>query len=248
MNLIILAAGVGSRLFPLTKDKPKSLIDLGDGTTLLDRQIQNAINCDIIDTIYIVTGYRASQIEEKIEQYKSEINIVSLYNPFYETSNNLFSLWFAQFVMDGKDFLISNGDNIYKDNVYNNIHEISSNTISITIDYKTEYDEDDMKVTMDEKGNVKHVSKLIHKEKISAESVGLAIVKGSKNRKIFKEKLASLVKDITNKDKFWLEIFNALATDGQKIGTYVIEKRDWGEIDFHPDIQSVKAAISKELF
>ncbi len=247
MNLIILAAGVGSRLFPLTKDKPKSLVDLGDGTTLLERQIENAIHCDIIDNIYIVTGYRSKQIEEKIQEFKEKININIIFNPFYEMSNNLFSLWCAHFMMDERDFLISNGDNIYQDNVYNDIHSLSSNTISITIDYKEEYDEDDMKVILDD-GSVKQVSKMIDKDKIDAESVGLAIIRGKNNRKIFKDRLASLVRDITNKDKFWLEIFNSLSYDGQKIGTYEISQEDWGEIDFHPDIENVKAAISKELF
>lgn len=248
MNLIILAAGVGSRLFPLTKEKPKSLVDLGDGTTLLGRQIQNAINCDIIDDIYIVTGYRSKQIEDKVAQFKEKININIIFNPFYEMSNNLFSLWCAHFIMEEKDFLISNGDNIYKDNVYNDIqHNFSSNTISITIDYKKEYDEDDMKVVLNN-GNVKQVSKMIDMDKIDAESVGLAIIRGKNNRKIFKDKLSSLVRDITNKDKFWLEIFNSLSYDGQTIGTYEIGVKDWGEIDFHPDIENVKAAISKELF
>ena len=247
MNLIILAAGVGSRLFPLTKDKPKSLVDLGDGTTLLERQIENAIHCDIIDNIYIVTGYRSKQIEERVQEFKEKININIIFNPFYETSNNLFSLWCAHFMMDERDFLISNGDNIYQDNVYNDIHNLSSNTISITIDYKESYDEDDMKVILDN-GRVKQVSKMIDIDKIDAESVGLAIIRGKNNRKIFKDRLASLVRDITNKDKFWLEIFNSLSYDDQKIGTYEIKQEDWGEIDFHPDIENVKAAISKELF
>jgi len=247
VNLIILAAGVGSRLFPLTKNKPKSLIDLGDGTTLLERQIQNAIHCDIIDNIYIVTGYRSKQIEDKIIEFKDKINIQVIFNPFYESSNNLFSLWCAHFVMEERDFLISNGDNIYQDNVYNNIHHLSSNTISITIDYKEKYDEDDMKVILED-GTVKQVSKMIEMDKVDAESVGLAIIKGKQNRKIFKNKLASLVRDITNKDKFWLEIFNALAHDNQTIGTYTIDPKDWGEIDFHPDIENIRNAISKELF
>ena len=247
MNLIILAAGVGSRLFPLTKNKPKSLVDLGDGTTLLERQIENAINCDIIDNIYIVTGYRSKQIEDKILDFKDKININIIFNPFYEISNNLFSLWSAHFVMDERDFLISNGDNIYQDSVYDNIHNLSSNTISITIDYKNKYDEDDMKVILKD-GDVRQVSKMIEMDKIDAESVGLAIIKGKKNRKIFKDKLNSLVDDITNKDKFWLEIFNALSYDEHKIGTYEISEKDWGEIDFHPDIENVRAAISKELF
>ena len=40
----------------------------------------------------------------------------------------------------------------------------------------------------------------------------------------------------------------ALVADKQQISTYEIDKRDWGEIDFHPDIENVKAAISKALF
>jgi len=246
MNLIILAAGVGSRLFPLTKDKPKSLVDLGDGTTLLERQIENAINCDIIDNIYIVTGYRSKQIEDKIKDFKEKININVIFNPFYELSNNLFSLWSAHFLMEERDFLISNGDNIYQDSVYNNIDNLSSNTISLTIDFKDKYDEDDMKVILD--NNIKQVSKMIDMDRVDAESVGLAIIRGKNNRKIFKDKLTSLVRDITNKDKFWLEIFNALSYDNHKIETYVIDKKEWGEIDFHPDIENVRAAISKELF
>jgi len=247
MNLIILAAGVGSRLFPLTKDKPKSLVDLGDGTTLLERQIENAINCDIIDNIYIVTGYRSKQIEDKIKDFKEKININVIFNPFYELSNNLFSLWSAHFLMEERDFLISNGDNIYQDSVYNNIDNLSSNTISLTIDFKDKYDEDDMKVILDN-NNIKQVSKMIDMDRVDAESVGLAIIRGKNNRKIFKDKLTSLVRDITNKDKFWLEIFNALSYDNHKIETYVIDKKEWGEIDFHPDIENVRAAISKELF
>jgi len=149
--------------------------------------------------------------------------------------------------MDERDFLISNGDNIYQDSVYHSIHSLTSNTISITIDYKTDYDEDDMKVILN-KGDVKRVSKLIARDKVDAESVGLAIVRGKNNRRVFKDKLISLVRDIGNKDKYWLEIFNALADDSQRIGTYTIDAKDWGEIDFHPDIENVKAAISKELF
>jgi len=247
MNLIILAAGVGSRLFPLTKDKPKSLIDLGDGTTLLQRQIENAIACGIIDNIYIITGYRSKQIEDRVVEYQNRINVEVIFNPFYEISNNLFSLWTAHFIMEDRDFLISNGDNIYKENVYNNIHKLSSNTISITIDYKDKYDEDDMKVILKD-GKIKQVSKMIDMDKIDAESVGLAIIKGKKNRKIFRDTLASLVRDFTNKDKFWLEIFNTLSYEEKDIGIYEIDPKDWGEIDFHPDIENVKAAISKELF
>jgi|GEM_PF-2998005 len=247
MNLIILAAGVGSRLYPLTKDRPKSLIELGDGSTLLERQISNGINSKIVTKIYIVVGYKSEQIDRKILEFKDQIEIETIFNPFYEISNNLFSLWSANHIMRQGDFLISNGDNIYQNSVYNGLKNLESETISITIDYKDKYDDDDMKVILKD-GFVKRVSKQIAFDEIDAESVGLAIIKGEKSRKIFIDKLYSLVRDFTNKDKFWLEIFNALSFDEIKIGTYEISEKDWGEIDFHPDIESIKVAISKELF
>ncbi|HHJ36507.1 MAG TPA: hypothetical protein ENJ87_12145, partial [Gammaproteobacteria bacterium] len=53
MNLFILAAGKGSRLYPLTKDRPKSLIELTDGTTILERQIGVALESGRFSKIYI---------------------------------------------------------------------------------------------------------------------------------------------------------------------------------------------------
>lgn len=63
VNLIILAARTGRRLYPLTKDTPKSLLDLGDGDTLLDRQLEIAAMHDEIDKVYVISGYRTEQIE-----------------------------------------------------------------------------------------------------------------------------------------------------------------------------------------
>ena len=134
MNLIILAAGTGTRLFPLTKDTPKSLLDLGDGTTLLERQIKNAVVCKSIKKVYVVTGYRSIQIEERIEQFSSEIPVEIVFNPFYDISNNLLSLWCVNYIMEDRDFVITNGDNIYKTGIYDHISQGSDPTTQITID------------------------------------------------------------------------------------------------------------------
>ncbi|MCB0280114.1 MAG: NTP transferase domain-containing protein, partial [Calditrichaeota bacterium] len=186
MRLFILAAGVGSRLFPLTKDKPKSLIDLGDGTTLLDRQIKNAVSCDSISEVVVITGYKSEQIDKKIKQYKERIKIKTLYNPYYEISNNLMSLWVANSLMKKSDFLISNGDNLYKPGLYDKIiAEAPKSTIQITLDHKDHYDEDDMKIQFDDDNRIMRIHKDIPLKKSRAESVGLVIVKGKKKRKLF---------------------------------------------------------------
>ena len=100
MNVIILAAGKGERLFPLTKNTPKSLLEIKDGVTLLELQLRNISKCGIKD-VSIVTGYLAEQIEAKIKAYSANfnLNVNIIYNPFYNTSNNLISLLMAKYKM-----------------------------------------------------------------------------------------------------------------------------------------------------
>jgi choline kinase len=249
MKLFILAAGVGSRLYPLTKNTPKSLLDLGDGTTLLERQIENAIHSKYIDEVIIITGYKTEQIEAKVKDLEKKIKITIVYNPFYDVSNNLISLWCAHHLMND-DFIITNGDNIYKDTVYDKIIQAASekkDTIQITLDYKDHYDDDDMKITFDGNGHISRIHKDIPTENAKAESVGLVVVKGSKSKKIFVDQLLSLVKNKEYINKFWLEIFNVLIQNYIIIDYIEIDKDDWREMDFHPDIEIIKQEMLKNL-
>ncbi len=245
MRMIILAAGKGTRLRPLTDNTPKSLIDLGNGSTMLEQQIKGAIKCRHIREVVIITGYRSEQIEAKVKGYRSDIPIQIVYNPFYDISNNLFSLWTAQHLMQNEDFIITNGDNIYEDSVYQilNTECEKEDGIRVCINFKDEFDDDDMKVSFDSDGSTELISKKIPKENIDAESVGLTIIKGEKYRKLFRNKLLNLVRQEENKNKFWLEIFNSLASDGVSIRTFEVDPGAWQEVDFHPDIDDLKKLI-----
>ena len=93
MKILILAAGTGSRLLPLTRNTPKSLIDLGNGMTLLETQLE-AIRPTGVAKVVIVTGYRSEQIEAKIRHHEG-FDFQIVYNPFFDVSNNLVSAWMA---------------------------------------------------------------------------------------------------------------------------------------------------------
>ena len=245
MKLFVLAAGKGTRLWPLTKNTPKSIIELGDGTTLLERQIHTSIKSKIIDEVVLITGYRAEQIDAKILEYQKDIKISVIYNPVYDITNNLVSLWTAHYKMLEDDFIITNGDNIYKDNVFNKIQPQLKEIIQVTIDYKEHYDDDDMKVAFDEEGNIKFINKAISLNETSAESVGLVLVKGERSRTIFVNKILNLVRDKEYLNKFWLEIFNALVNDGVGLKKVEIHAQEWREVDFHPDVEILKKLILK---
>jgi len=82
VKAIIIAAGTGTRLYPITKDIPKSLLDVGQGLTLLETQLHSLKECGIKNIVMII-GYRADQIESKLQEYSSDFNFEIVYNPFF---------------------------------------------------------------------------------------------------------------------------------------------------------------------
>jgi len=246
-RLFILSAGKGTRLLPLTKDTHKSLVKLSDNSCISERQIRSAAESGVIDEIYIITGYMHEKIEAFVSQYQNLIPIKTVYNPFYDVSNNLHSLWSAVYFMYEKDFIITNGDNIYLSNIFKKIITDKKETIQVTIDRKEKYDSDDMKVSFI-KNKIIRIHKDIEIKNTKAESVGLCLVQGEKSRKIFADKIIELVKNKEYINRFWLEIFNSLINDEQKEIDYCyIDSNSWQEIDFHPDIEIVKKIFSAKI-
>lgn len=243
MRIIILAAGKGTRAIPLTKNTPKSLLDIGNGVTLLEKQIENLQKSGVVDEIVLVVGYLAEQIEAKIKMHRENgINIVTVYNPLYEVSNNLISLWMAKPKMD-EDFLITNGDNMFEPDVFSDLVNEHGEGIFLTINKKDEYVDDDMKVRLDD-GTVVQVSKEIENSKADCESVGLVLVRGERYRRIFKDSMEKLVRNRHYINKFWLEIFNLMASNGVAIKPFEIDgKNKWKEVDFHLDLEDARKLL-----
>jgi len=102
MKAIILAAGYGSRMYPLAQDMPKCLLTIR-GETLLARQLRILRSCGIND-ISVVTGFHREKI---VELYGEEVSI--RYNPHYEITGNIFSLWVARNLLTD-DVIIMNSE------------------------------------------------------------------------------------------------------------------------------------------
>ncbi len=245
MKAIILAAGKGTRLFPLTKYVPKPLLVINDNKRILDYQLEVFSNFDEIKEVILVIGYKADMIEEYILKNKDRfgVKVRTVFNPFYDVSNNLISLWLGTFFTRNDDFIITNGDNLFKEKVIEKLLQ-QNEGIYITIDYKDKYDEDDMKVII-KNGSVFYISKEIELDKVSAESVGIALIKGTDAREKYLNAIETLIRNLENRNKFWLETFNYLAANNQKISFVEISKYDWLEVDFHPDYDFAKDVILK---
>lgn len=240
MRAIIIAAGKGTRLFPLTKNTPKSLIEVGNGITMLESQLHSLKENGIKD-VTIIVGYKAEQIEAKIKKYSNDFNINTVYNPFYDTSNNLISVWMARHFMQ-EDFITINGDDIFKPVVIENLLKSESN-ITMVIDEKPEYDDDDMKV-VHKNGLVQQVSKKIPPEEANGESVGIIKFTG-KGRQIYIDTLEEMVRDEENMNAFYLKAIQQIINKGYPVNFSLCKADDWGELDFHPDLVLIKQYLRR---
>lgn len=108
--MIILAAGQGTRLKPLTNDRPKCMVEYG-GKLIIDYILQAASECKI-ENIIIINGYK----KEVLENHLKDKNINFYFNKDFEATNMLYTLFCAEKEMDD-DIIISYADIIYKKEV-----------------------------------------------------------------------------------------------------------------------------------
>ena len=91
---LLLAAGTGSRLHPLTLDAPKCLTEVS-GEPILGRLVDN-LRLQGIKRLVVVTGYLDHCIREFLEENAADMQLDYVFNPVYKTTNNIYSLWLAQ--------------------------------------------------------------------------------------------------------------------------------------------------------
>jgi len=91
---LLLAAGTGSRLMPLTSNTPKCLTEV-NGKSFLERLVENLI-LKGFKRLVIVTGYQKHCIEEFISNLSADLTIEFIFSPLYKTTNNIYSLWMAR--------------------------------------------------------------------------------------------------------------------------------------------------------
>ena len=106
MTYIILSAGKGVKLQPLTLNHPKSLYKLDDKTTILQRLVRKIRKYDAESEIVVVVGYMYNQIQKELE----DDNVKFVHNPFYSVTSSMGSLWFAKDYLQRENVTIINGD------------------------------------------------------------------------------------------------------------------------------------------
>jgi L-glutamine-phosphate cytidylyltransferase len=237
---IILSAGKGSRLLPLTAERPKCLIELA-GKTLLDWQL-DALCAAGIREIVVVTGFRPDLVEAVIEARDPAAATVStVFNPFYHVADNLGSAWMARAAMD-RDFLLLNGDTLIVPELVRRLVDADEAPICVAVDRKQNYDADDMKVLCDGRRIVR-IDKRLEEGGFNAESIGLLRFMGE-GRMEFVAAAERLLRTPEGTSHFYLRVIDRLADTGI-VAAEPTEGLEWAEVDYPADLERARELTAR---
>lgn len=239
MKAIILSAGQGSRLLPLTESNPKCLLDLGENETVLRHQFSQLERAGVTEVV-VITGFHAPLVTEDVAKYKGKLAINLRYNPFYKVADNLGSVWLAlrELPEDCSQFMIVNGDTLFTASVASELlmqaHKNSA-PVTLAVSQKPRYDSDDMKVIR-EGSRLTQVGKSLSLSEVNAESIGMMCFQGS-GVSAFRAMVESAISAPDGTNVWYLSVIHRLASKIH-IETAEVPQENWCEIDFPADYEN----------
>jgi choline kinase len=232
VKTLILSAGQGKRLSPLTDTRPKCLVELS-GRTVLHWQLRHLRQAGITEVV-VVTGFAADTVEAEIAGLDLPgMTVRTLFNPFFGLTDNLATCWLARGEMVG-DFMLLNGDTLFEPAIAERlISRPGSAPITVTIDRKAAgYDADDMKVLTDGDA-LRAIGKTI--EAYDAESIGFLRF-NPEGAALFTKIVEAALRTPEGLKRWYLSVINQIAQDHDVVRVRSIEGLDWAEMDFPEDL------------
>ena len=117
MTYIVLVAGQGKNLQPLTLCHPKTLYKLDGKTTVLQRLVRSIRKHDNDAEIVVVVGFMYKHIQKELE----DDNVTFVHNPYYAVTSSMGSLWFAKGLLQRENVTIINGDIVMSDELMSEV-------------------------------------------------------------------------------------------------------------------------------
>ena len=226
MKSIILAAGLGTRLRPITEKKPKCMVNVA-GKSILQHQLEAYLTAGI-EEIVVIAGYLGEQVEHLCSKYE-QVSVIQ--NPDYATTNNMYSLGLALKAADYSDgFILSNGDVVYDPEIVESFVNLDESYIAVD---KGSYDQESMKIVVDQ-ARVRDISKLIKEEEAFGNSIDLYRFTADTADRFIETVMNSLEGD-TNE---WTEVAlqRAIVNDVITMKPFDINGLNWVEVDNYDDL------------
>ncbi len=244
MKAVILAAGKGTRLRPLTERLPKSLIEVG-GKTLLERSLDNLKEAGITEAV-IVVGFFAERIKEKLGRVYNGISIDYIQNDDYPTSGSMWSFYKSKDIIGDDGVILLESDILYEVKALKSLLQAEEKDLILTAEPLNSGD--DVYTSSDEQRRLVDLGKTISKENQKGpESVLVGISKYSNE---FLAKLfAKAEEDYYKGEQMYHYEETVFATSqlGYPVHTLFCSGLKWTEIDNKADLKKSREEVYPRL-
>ena len=248
MIAIILAAGYGNRMRPLTDNEHKTLLKINDITiidNIIDSLIDNAVN-----NIVVVTGYRSEELKNYLLNNYKDVNFQFVNNKDFKTTNNIYSLSLAfKNIKIDSDIILIESDLIYDHKIICNLINDSNKNVALVAKYHSGMDGTVVKI-----GTKNKITEVIppHLQdsnfSFSDKYKTLNIYKFSKDftNNIF-SKLLNYYSEVID-DNCYYELVLGILIYMQKEDIYslIVENKDWIEVDDTNDVRIAEYKFAKD--
>lgn len=245
MRAIILAAGIGYRLLPLTKEIPKCMVRVA-GKTILQSAIDSLV-ANGIDDIVIVVGYKKEMIKAFLfETYEDRIEFTFVENDIYDTTNNIYSLWLAVDYFDD-DIILLESDIVFEQKIIADLLEHTHQNVIVVDTY--DGDTNGTMVRVDDQGNVFHLMTKEHQQYPHDRAdlyKTVNIYKLSQNfiKQHFYPGLKNYIEAKSYSKYYELILGMIIYLNSPKLKAMPVNHLKWYEIDTYPDLDKAEFVFS----
>lgn len=230
---IVLAAGAGRRLHPLTDDLPKTLLPVAGEDTILDLALRNLAGVGVTDVV-VVTGVAAHRIDERLGalQRRHGVRLRTVFNDKASVWNNAYSLWLARgFFADGA--LLCNGDTVHPVSVEQVMLAARGPDVLLAVDDRKPLADEEMKVVLGTDGTMVRINKAIDPADAAGEYIGVTLIEPAAAEALAEALEATWRRDTT---LYYEDGFQEYVDRGGKVHVAPIGVASWVEVDDHADL------------